>query len=796
MNLLLLNYNNYFNRQLKKTNLEGYYALKPKIVPWQGEFNHNDGVNTSVVLLTNNISYDYLVVVDDSNNIVSRWFIYDTARVSKGKYRCELKRDLMADFYLQIVDADCFVEKGYVSESNPLIYNKEDFSCNDIKTREALIQDATKMSWIALYYNVSKKNELVGTDIALEEKESIAIGTTLEAWDLYVKYGENHYIKPALDSKGFSIICDETLTAVEFEVPFDYKLNRKKKYNSIQDNDTQLVCNSTASTGSDKIWNIINGVQTPVKNALQEIDEPEYNLDSLLTWNGKIIKTSDNKFYRISIRKINKTHISKKVNDGTLFNAISSGFIVGGQFVDSTFSGNMTDSIKLEYDADVYSFVPVLLTNYSRTISFDFSQCRDLEDEPYGLILLPYKNSDEDYEVAFNYDIIEARSSLAIFRELTKAGVGSDKVIFDAQILPYCPFDLFSQTLVNYLNIDPNGGIHNKHTYESIVEDSDFVKIKDSNNTLATVALFPRKAQFTKYIDFRTVEVVDLGASISEVKVDNQCVYYRMYSPNYCGSYDFSASKNGGIDNIRIDCAYKPYNPYIHVSPIWKNLYGEDFGDTRGLVCTGDFSMSVVSNNFENYKLNNANYQKIFDREITSMDKSHQIQKDASVTNIAISTGKGIAGGAIAGTNPATIALGAATGLASGIVNAQSNDKTYAENRDKSVDLHNYQLENIKCTPDSLNKVDSINPNNKIFPIIEQHSCTEEEKEIFRNKLKYEGMTVNAVGKISQYLNPNGEETFIKAKPLRILGISEDSHMLYSIYEELEKGYYFTEVTE
>ena len=47
---------------------------------------------------------------------------------------------------------------------------------------------------------------------------------------------------------------------------------------------------------------------------------------------------------------------------------------------------------------------------------------------------------------------------------------------------------------------------------------------------------------------------------------------------------------NQGIDSFDIECTYKPYNPYIHISPNYKGLYGKDFDDIRGLICGGDFS--------------------------------------------------------------------------------------------------------------------------------------------------------------------------------------------------------------
>jgi pimeloyl-CoA synthetase len=141
-----------------------------------------------------------------------------------------------------------------------------------------------------------------------------------------------------------------------------------------------------------------------------------------------------------------------------------------------------------------------------------------------------------------------------------------------------------------------------------------------------------------------------------------------------------------------------------------------------------------------------------------------------------------------------TGALGGATGGANagigGIINYQGVTEKYQEARDNAIDMHNFQLDNIKALPSSLSKVDSFNNNNKIFPILEEYSCTDEEKEIFKDKIKYEGMTINAIGKLVSYIKQNDELTFVKGKIIRLEDLAEDSHLLYTIYEEIAKGVY------
>ena len=52
-------------------------------------------------------------------------------------------------------------------------------------------------------------------------------------------------------------------------------------------------------------------------------------------------------------------------------------------------------------------------------------------------------------------------------------------------------------------------------------------------------------------------------------------------------------------------------------------------------------------------------------------------------------------------------------------------------------------------------------------------------------------MTINAIGKIDDYINHYSDElTFVKGKLIRLESLAEDSHLLYVIYDEISKGVY------
>ena len=103
MQLLLLHYNNYFNRIIKKENTIADYKAADADYKEASNINFNpgDGVSTSLVLglgqngsLFGKYEFDYLVayeVVDNITKIDSRWFILEQDRKRGGQYELTLK---------------------------------------------------------------------------------------------------------------------------------------------------------------------------------------------------------------------------------------------------------------------------------------------------------------------------------------------------------------------------------------------------------------------------------------------------------------------------------------------------------------------------------------------------------------------------------------------------------------------------------------------------------------------------------------------------------------------------------
>ena len=105
MTLYILNYNNYYNRILKKEeSLEAYLEKVVYEMP-SANFNPNDNIYTEQIIGagTYDGSGDYLLVVNELAEIVSRWFILEAIRMRAGQYKLQLYRDTLVDYYQEVL---------------------------------------------------------------------------------------------------------------------------------------------------------------------------------------------------------------------------------------------------------------------------------------------------------------------------------------------------------------------------------------------------------------------------------------------------------------------------------------------------------------------------------------------------------------------------------------------------------------------------------------------------------------------------------------------------------------------
>ena len=184
----------------------------------------------------------------------------------------------------------------------------------------------------------------------------------------------------------------------------------------------------------------------------------------------------------------------------------------------------------------------------------------------------------------------------------------------------------------------------------------------------------------------------------------------------------------------------------------------------------------------------------MFDRQIKHMDVQNDINKQGAIAQLIASPIIGGASGAAAGAQIGGVngmaigaGIGTAVGAATSALDFRNNLKMMEENKKFATDMYTYNLQNIQAIPTSLTKTSALTYNTRVWPFIEYYTCTDAERSALKDKMKYNGMTIMKIGKLTDYLL--GEDKFYKGQLIR-LNINIDSHMAYEIYNELNKGVY------
>lgn len=555
--------------------------------------------------------------------------------------------------------------------------------------------------------------------------------------------------------------------------------------------------------------------------------------------NGKVIKLSDNKYYYITVNTLspevflyaNNTYISdfeldntssvtsgitKHVINSTLTNGAAAEFITRWKSYINGSINNYGNNNTAFYSKLYYTYNVVLSQISTETLlcnipiysgrNHTYDNSADLFAIPYGEI--PFKTSSGGTSINTTYN-----RGLAIARAIsTKFG---DNACYDLQLVPYCP----SLIVRDYIETNDYLPAYNldatslQYVYTGSIA---------SGNECGFV-LWCSTSKGTFDIDFTLDPNVGSDRDISNpliYKLTNETQLCRLASPNFNGQFEFSLAKNNGVTKFNVDYTYKPYAPYIHVNPDFKFLYshrpdGQDWNDAYGLICGGDFSLNFITTYWQTYVNNNKNFQQIFDRQIQNMDVNNAIALEkqefqATVGAITSAIG-GAMGGAAAGATAGSLA-GPWGALAGGIVGGigggvgsyaassygAEKDKEWlqrqqAEARSFAIDMYGYQLGNIKAMPYSIKGTESLTNNNKIWPILELYNATDLEVDLLIEKIKYNGMTIMAVGNIKDYYtSPDFDKVFIKGQLIRLESdeINDDFHIADAIYQEINKGVY------
>lgn len=796
--LYLLAFNNYYNRTIKRFETIEDYVDFMVYTPLVCNFNPADGIDTehvfNVPYVANTPTADYLIVADEDNNIVSRWFIVNATRNRGGQYSLTLHRDLIADYYNEVLAAPTYIERAIASISNPFIFNSEGLQFNQIKTKEVLLKDETGCGWYVGYVAA----DTAETAITLPTAENISYPTPSIDYETLIEMtGTNMVRRPD----------NYTVRAI---APIGGKaLNRKLSintsgylndatdiaYTGTNPYKTRYLFNSsrTASMDGNAFMAAAANNETVNTGLAAELSAEGLNLkegdviDALTSMSGNTYyDVAADKIFTVSFDKTTTRTITKKLTTGAAYTTLST--IAKEQCaMNAGGSGSVDVDLTMEVNVAVYVLTLTDMTDKLGATATIGPNVISLTDAPYKMFAIPAGRVSIAFEgaPAVSYSSNTTLSKNFAMAAATKLG----SQLYDLQYLPYCPIR------AEYADgkIILNGSL-------ATAEDKTITFLKQGDDNIYSFMLWAKESNFS----FNIQEKITIPADGINFKIANETKFCRLVSPNYNGSFQFKPTANYGVEYFEVNCSYKPFQPYIHINPHFtkEGLYGGDYNDNRGLVCGGDFSLPIATDNWINYQIQNSAYKDQFNRQVENMETTFGIQLEQQRTAGFINTiTAGISGATTggmlgsfggAGVGVPLAAASAGLGMLASAYGAQK-DLEYAQRLQEEAmsytrDQFALNLQNIRALPYSLSKVGAFTIDNKIFPFVEFYEATEQEVAALEQKLKYRSMAIGAIDTIANYLQD--EPTFIQGSVIRIDVLGEDYHSSAAIANEIHKGVY------
>ena len=490
MQLLLLHYNNYFNRIIKKENTIAAYKAADSAYKEASNINFNpgDGVNTSLVLgLGQNGSlflgdeFDYLVAYELVNNdpvIDSRWFIVEQDRKRGGQYELTLKRDVLADNYNDVVNSPIFLEKGFIDDVNdPLLYNSESMNVNQIKQLEIPLMDETKCGWVVGYIpsdafpKVEPEYDRVEKEVTVPMSADIEVNG-LSSWNYWNYCSANPNYKFMADnagkrkvtvkirsqkayaSNGRTVRCDMvTANYTFYPNSSDAGVYSQQNSGFVESSSGSFVFPQwyqdygpvTFNQGTINA-NVCASIFDPVRNnsafntALNTVLGSSISVgdtDALRKLQDKIIYDSSTEtYYRISVISVSEEN-PIKVTGSTSNGQIALNALKGAMYYPSGAGGSLHGDYTEFTASNSSTSYAVQLTNVGVSLYVDLNSDRaHLNDAPYDMFCIPFSDT---LKLKYNSTQFTCSKNVALSMATEIARDLGSGSVYDVQLLPYCP---------------------------------------------------------------------------------------------------------------------------------------------------------------------------------------------------------------------------------------------------------------------------------------------------------------------------------------------------------------------
>lgn len=807
------------------------------------EFNKNDGIIAKQILNTDTQA-NYFIVCDDEDNILSRWYVTEAKWIRNNQSQYVLYRDLLADYQDIVKNSTCKINRAMLEYNDPLIFNSEGITVNQIKKSETLLKDNTGVPWLVAYVDPTKdltyKNSNVvdlgqgDSTIHISSSGAVHGGGGGSFGDTEYLGANSLPLNDLIQFDGYNQPTGYSITQNASVVPTNKYLNIYTNKASYPVDTTKTVYKYTFRVNSEstvpnnpqllnQYWTFSNTINvcecnqstTPKPNDYKPIapfdqvstSNPEapanLGIYDILDLNGlcnnilyendyidlnaqlkdvvEDVKNNPQRVYKYYHYVNGKPEPQYMRYEITKKN-IENSYIINS--VQGTAASSLWQNIYIELALDPNRRTEA--THYSGTINnYPMLVSRA---EAYQITAIKVepdtmnKVSGRLHSANGLYDMFCTPYATQTITTQSDGNVSLNK---DTTLKFYQQLARFNNDAVYDIQILPYCPI-DQYRSELIA--------KNYQTALFDSSLIPMlnidKDSTTFNISFSDPMTTNNRTRKQRIITD----FYRLCDPGYNGVFEFNSEKNNGISYFNVDMTLKPFSPFIHVNPNFGGLYGQDFNDARGLICGSNFSITTISNRFAEYEMNNKNWQQMFNRQVQNLEFTQKQERIQTYANAVIGTAQGAitgaSGGAMIGGGFGAAVGGIAGGVLSGIGGAVDEALMYDRQREQMnymKDMHYYQIDNIRALPDSLTRVTTMNNIYKYFPFLEYYSCTDAEKTVVNNWINWYSMTVNAIGTVNSYIRQT--ETFISATPLRSL-LADDSHVDNALQREMEAGFF------
>ena len=757
--LHFLNYNNYQNRVLKGEDLTSTSSYSISKSYSNLNFNPNDGMDTVHFIndpVTNSFNYDYcLVTNDDSTTILSKWFVMDAVWNRKHQWKVELKRDVKADFYNTYKSKPFFCKKGVpYGAGDVLCFNSEGQDFNQIlKSRTALKQTSGQTGRYIIGFVDKKWNsgEVVYS-------KHVAEYASIE--DLPFKFSGNSGSYTMVGNKIIGVIVIPETNSVPGQNRF-----RGRYYTLI----LPASSSGSASISSLSGDNVYTSTDIGWDNSTQQnwLDAANYvvnNRRDILTACSSIIDTAGDN--QKNVKKFFSLYNGKPILIGDKIYTFTKTTTSVDPYYDIPLSSNYKDPIAYAlaaYDNNIQylrSTTGSMVGGYYRT-TYNFSVTVQNANKVYltpptGLLGRPYN-------IFVIPDSAEAREFAGQFASQYAGG----NVLYDLQLFPYTP------------------------------------PTTDSGSTTITSGVVLKWATNDSRTGTCSHDAIASYSSMSDKKVGANQHMCRMISPNGASAWEFNPATIGGVaaNSIKYEFTLIPFNSYLHLFPTFGGIYGsvnkssgDTKGETRGMVCSGPWSLPYSTDNWSTYQLNNSAYMDSFNRQIENMTVTQDIDRAQQMFQMFTAPITGMFMGAMGG-GVAGAALGAGAGLIGSVADYQLSEVGRQETIDYTKDQFYNSLRNIKAQARPLAHNSSITIGNSYWPIIEYYeadvSGSTDMRDYLLGDLRVHGWTMGIKTTFETMKGRASSSTsnYIQGHLLQINN-AEDTHIANEVMKELEKGVY------